>query len=284
MCSDKNNIFISYSHRDSKYLQRLRVHLRPLEREHEILIWDDTKINAGTNWREIISSEISKAGVAILLVSADFLASDFIVNNELPPLLKASEEIGVLILPVIIGPCRFQRTKGLSKFQAVNDPSRPLANLPVAERERIWVKVAESVEAAFKGRKIEDGWAVTNERLVRDSLIGLIQDGVDNSFLIIAVEDYYVQFLLQTSASNLLCEVISNSYLPETSKLSNEDIINILGMGFSKPKDDQSNFSKYYTLDKELSFLPEVAALVVRIFSDVYKVSKNSKFEITHGF
>jgi hypothetical protein len=240
-------------------------------------------IKVGTNWREIISSEISKAGVAILLVSADFLASDFIVNNELPPLLKASEEIGVLILSVIIGPCRFQQTESLSKFQAVNDPSKPLANLPVAERERIWVKVAESVEAAFKGRKVEDGWAVANERLVLDSLIRLIQDGGDSSFLIIAVGDYYVQFLLLPGASMLLCEVISNSYLPETSKLSNEDINNIIGMGFSKPEDDQSNFSRDYTLDKELSFLPEVATLVIKVFSDVYKVSKNSKYEITLG-
>jgi hypothetical protein len=157
-------------------------------------------------------------------------------------------------------------------------------NLPVAEREHVWVKVAESVEAAFKGRKLEDGWVVANERRVLDSLIGLVQNGGDDSFLIISTRDYYVQFLYIPNEDILLCETISDAYLPETSKLSNESIDQLLAMGFDKPSDDRSNFCRDYTLDKELSILPEISAMVVRVLLEVYRVSQNCKLEFIKGY
>ena len=90
----RNRVFISYSHHDVRHLERLRVHLRPLERDHIIEVWDDTRPSPGTNWRDAIVEALSSAKVGILLISADFLASDFIVNNELPPLLKAASDGG----------------------------------------------------------------------------------------------------------------------------------------------------------------------------------------------
>ena len=70
------------------------------------------------------------AKVAVLLVSADFLASDFIVDNELPPLLAAAELKGAVILSVIVSSCRFKQTETLSQFQVVNPPTQPLNLLP----------------------------------------------------------------------------------------------------------------------------------------------------------
>src|SRR6218665_3206938 len=89
-----NHIFISYSHKDAEYLERLLVHLKPLERDGLIDTWVDTRLLAGDRWKKEIDAALKKARVAVLLVSADFLASDFIINNELPPLLKAAEEQG----------------------------------------------------------------------------------------------------------------------------------------------------------------------------------------------
>lgn len=143
-------VFISYSHNDYKWLERLQIHLRPLERDHDLEVWDDTKIRPGEDWRTEIRNAIGTAKVAILLVSADFLASDFIAKNELPPLLKAAEEDGALILPVIVSPCRFVKTQNLSGFQAVNDPDRPLSEMKVTNRERVFTKVADEVARAFE--------------------------------------------------------------------------------------------------------------------------------------
>src|SRR5689334_18953275 len=126
---ERTKIFISYSHTDADWLVRLRVHLKPLERSLDIDIWDDTRIRPGSRWREEIQRIIALSRVAVLLVSADFLASDFIATDELPPLLKAAEEEGAIILPLILSPSRFQSISGLSQFQSVNPPSRPLINL-----------------------------------------------------------------------------------------------------------------------------------------------------------
>jgi TIR domain len=143
-------VFISYSHNDDRWLARLQVHLKPLERHGVIIRWDDTLIKPGTNWREEIQRGLESAKAAILLVSADFLASDFINNNELPPLLASAKFNGVIILPIIVSPCRFAETKALSQFQAVNPPSQPLSTMTKAKQEAVFVEVTKAVEKAFE--------------------------------------------------------------------------------------------------------------------------------------
>lgn len=147
--SKPNNIFISYSHRDRKWLERLQVHLRPLERIGMIAPWADTSLQAGTQWREEIKNAIASAKAAVLLISADFLSSEFISTDELPPLLIAAESQGTIILSIIIGPCLFQETKSLSRFQSVNPPHRPLSRITKNEQEEIFVKVAKTIKSIF---------------------------------------------------------------------------------------------------------------------------------------
>jgi TIR domain len=148
--AERNLVFISYSHADEKWLRRLLLHLRPLERKNLIELFDDTKIKAGANWRQEIADGLEKAKVAGLLVSADFIASDFIAENELPPLLKKAKEGGATIIPVIVGPSRFTREEGLSAFQAINDPKRPLCDMSAGGSDRILVEVSYAIEDALK--------------------------------------------------------------------------------------------------------------------------------------
>lgn len=145
-------VFISYSRVDAPWLERLKVHLKPLEREGLIEAWDDTRLKAGMRWRSEIDAALKVANVAVLLISPDFLASDFISENELPPLLKAAEERGVVILPLILRPSRFERTKELAQFQAFNSPSQPLAGMPEHEQDEVLLKVGERIEELVNPR------------------------------------------------------------------------------------------------------------------------------------
>jgi hypothetical protein len=142
----RTKVFISYSHQDISWLERLQVHLKPLERDFSLDIWDDRKIQAGSKWLEEIERAIQSAKIALLIVSADFLASDFIAEDELPPLLDAADKDGAVIMPLIVSPSRFKSIKSLSQFQAINDPSKPLINLTRGEQEEVLVKVSENIE------------------------------------------------------------------------------------------------------------------------------------------
>ena len=146
----RQNVFISYSHRDREYLDRLLIHLKPLEKEGLIDLWVDTRIKAGERWKKEIDKALKKATVAILLVSADFLASDFITDNELPPLLRNAEERGTRIIPLVIKPCRFTRDKNLKHFQSLNDPSDAIVLLSEGDQEKYYDLLAEEVERTLQ--------------------------------------------------------------------------------------------------------------------------------------
>jgi len=144
------NVFLSYSHSDRDYLDRLLIHLKPLEKEGLIDLWVDTRLRAGDRWKKEIEKALTRATVAILLVSADFLASDFITDNELPPILRNAEEKGTRIIPIIVKPCRFTRDKNLRHFQAINDPKDALILLSEGDQEKHYDAVAAEVEKTLQ--------------------------------------------------------------------------------------------------------------------------------------
>jgi hypothetical protein len=142
----KDKVFISYSRKDKEYLSRLRVHLKPLEQSGKLEAWADDRIEVGDKWKEEIERALEKARIAVILVSADFLASDFIVNNELPQILTRVQKKGTRIIPVIVNHCRFARDPALSGFQCINDPKCPLGDLEEAKREHYYDLIAQIVE------------------------------------------------------------------------------------------------------------------------------------------
>ncbi len=143
---ERNKVFISYSHKDAAWLKRVQTHLKVLENLGiAVNLWDDNEIKSGMLWREEIEKALSAAKVAILLVSTDFLASDFILNDELPLLLKAAENDGATILPLILKPCLYAKHQKLAAFQAVNDPLHALSKLTEDEQDEILIALAERI-------------------------------------------------------------------------------------------------------------------------------------------
>jgi internalin A len=140
-------VFISYSHENAEWLKRLQIMLRPLIRNHALDIWDDTRIQAGAKWREEIQQALAAAKVAVLLVSPNFLYSEFIANDELPPLLKAAKEEGLTILWVAVRHSLYEET-AIVAYQAANKPSRPLAALSASEQDEELVKIAQHIRDA----------------------------------------------------------------------------------------------------------------------------------------
>ncbi len=142
-------VFISYSHKDKKWLDRVKVHLDPLERNHGVTIWQDSKLRGGDRWRAEIDRALATTRVAVLLISADFLASDFIAHHELPPLLKAAQRAGATILPLIISDSAFLDSE-LAAFQAINPTDQPLNTLNEGQIEQVLVQLYWRIRDAYQ--------------------------------------------------------------------------------------------------------------------------------------
>jgi TIR domain len=153
----KGKVFVSYSHRDRRWVNRLLVHLKPLERAGYLDVWEDSRITPGRAWKDEIDKALKSAQIAVLLISADFLASDFIADNEVPNLLMSARDRGTIIMPVIVSPSRFEQTESLSQFQAVNPPDMPLTKLPNYRRELFLVGLASAIEDALASFRNELG-------------------------------------------------------------------------------------------------------------------------------
>jgi TIR domain len=147
MTSHKLTVFVSYSHTDEAWLKRVQVHLKPLARDGRLELWDDTRIKTGERWREAIKAALERADVVVLLISADFYASDFIANDELPPLLEAARsERELVIAGLHISYSRFDRDQILSEYQTVNTPDQPIEALQRPQQEKIFDKLARRIE------------------------------------------------------------------------------------------------------------------------------------------
>jgi WD40 repeat protein len=120
-------VFVSYCREDAEWLRRFEVMLKPAIRERGIDLWSDTLITASRKWRPEIDAAIARADVALLLVSPGFLASEFIMGEELPALIAR----GVPRVSVLLRACRYGDVAELSEVQWAHDPGRegPLAEL-----------------------------------------------------------------------------------------------------------------------------------------------------------
>jgi len=142
----RDQVFISYSHEDEKLMKELLKHLKPHQRAG-ITAWSDQQIASGSRWLQEIQAALARTRVAVLLVSPDFLASDFIHEKELGPLLAAAEAGGVRILWVPLRPSAYEETS-LKDLQAVSPPDKPLAQMSKADRDAAWVLVCKEIKGA----------------------------------------------------------------------------------------------------------------------------------------
>lgn len=141
-------VFLSYSHKDKRWLDELLAHLKPYIRDGSISAWSDRHIKPGSKWMDEIRSALQRTRVAVLMVTHHFLASDFIHEHELTPLLTEAEAGGLEILWIPIRACSFEESP-IQRYQSAIDPAKPI-NRMRAERDAAWVQVCRSIKSTLQ--------------------------------------------------------------------------------------------------------------------------------------
>ena len=173
----KHSVFISYSHEDDKWLTKVVKNLKTLQRYYDnVDSWSDKKIMASDVWKEEIDKALGNATIAILLVSPDFMASDFITKEELQPILNKAVVEGTKILTLILRPTPLLKESGLLKYQAVNDPKMPLTGMTEFEQDNVLVNLVEAIKGIIdtkepksqKETEASKDYGIADEKGVRD--------------------------------------------------------------------------------------------------------------------
>lgn len=132
-------LFISYSHRDEKLQQQLMKHLAPLKSQKVIETWHDRQIPAGTEWANEIDENLNNADIILLLVSPDFVASDYCSNIELSIAMERHQQGAAIVIPVVLEPCDWSWLP-FAKFQAF--PKDAMAVTSWSNQNEAFVDVA----------------------------------------------------------------------------------------------------------------------------------------------
>jgi hypothetical protein len=131
--------------RDEYWKDLLVSHLRVLEQDKMLTVWADRRIAAGVSWFDEIATDIARARAAIILVSADYLASDFVVHEEVPSLLQHKSQEGIKIYAIILRPCTWENISWLSHASVHPNDGRVLSDFSPHGREVELTNIAQEI-------------------------------------------------------------------------------------------------------------------------------------------
>ena len=139
-------LFFSYSHRDEDLRDQLEVHLAMLKREGAIESWHDRKIPAGDEFDRTIDAKLEEADVILLLVSADFLASQYCYDVEVQRAMQRHGEDSARVIPVILRPCDWKNAP-FGKLLVAPTDGRPVTKWP--DRDEAFLDVVQHIRDAL---------------------------------------------------------------------------------------------------------------------------------------
>ena len=142
-----SKIFISYSHKDEDWKDRLQEQLEVLALEGYFSVWDDRQIEPGDDWFAEIERELNQADVAVMLISASFLRSSFILTEEIPIMLRRRQQDGMILIPLIIKPCAWQDIPWLSAIPGGHKDNLALSGLSEHDQDQALADLAREIKA-----------------------------------------------------------------------------------------------------------------------------------------
>jgi hypothetical protein len=141
------HLFYSYSHKDEELRNQLETHLALLRRQGFIHQWHDRRIGAGQEWAGAIDVNLESAQIILLLVSADFIASDYCYEQEMARAIERHEAGEACVIPVILRAVDWTDAP-FAKLQALPKDGKPVTAW--VDRDAAWLDVARGIRKAVE--------------------------------------------------------------------------------------------------------------------------------------
>ena len=140
-------IFCCYAREDQLLLRQLKTHLMSLQWQGLITLWADTDINAGWEWEKEIEKHLNTAQLILLLISPDFMASEYCYSKEMKRAVERHERGEARVIPVILRPVTWQEAP-FGKLQALPTDAKPVKSW--LDPDAAFLDVAEGIREAVK--------------------------------------------------------------------------------------------------------------------------------------
>lgn len=212
------NIFFAYSREDSILRERLDKHLSGLKRKKYINTWFDGKIEPGKEWEKEIDANLSKADIILLLISADFIASDYCYDIEMKKAISRHERGDAVIIPIILNPCDWSDLP-FSKIQGLPQNGKPITSTHWENSEIAFDEVARSI------KEIVENLLTTKNKHLKAINEVLYEKDNELKITLLQLEDYsFEQELVRESIQDLKREKKNLEEKISALKESSEDL------------------------------------------------------------
>ena len=141
------DVFFSYSHEDEVFRDRLEDHLAMLKRQGLINPWHDRRITPGDEWQGEIDANLAAADVILLLISANFLASDYCYDIEMARAMARHRAGDAQIIPILLTPVEGWQYSPFAQLQVLPTDGRPVSTW--RDRNQAFVNVAQGISRAI---------------------------------------------------------------------------------------------------------------------------------------
>ena len=136
-------VFISYSHKDEFYKNQLETHLKILKRQNLVSTWDDRKIYPDEEWDKKIKDNLESADIICLLISADFLDSDYCYDIEMKRAIERHERNEAIVIPIFVRKCNWSKAP-FGNIQGLPKDAKPVKNFK--DKDEAWTEISKAVE------------------------------------------------------------------------------------------------------------------------------------------
>jgi hypothetical protein len=144
-------LFYSYSHKDEEWRDELEKQLIILQRNEEIEQWHDRRIAPGDAWEPAIVEHLHNADIILLLISPDFLASDFCYNNEMKRAMERNKAGEARVIPVMLRTVANWRDTPFAELQGLPKDMKPVRKW--GDTDEAFANIAEGISRVVRELK-----------------------------------------------------------------------------------------------------------------------------------